>query len=115
MWADPNLKNFHGRIARIEKARAKGYGFEAKGTLGRSATYHRERPLMRLVKALSLVLLTSIGLKGVIHYYVGAAVYDERVTTMMLGEGFDRLGGTLMQADPVTLTISQVLTAVFPK
>ena len=34
--ADQNMVDFYGRVSRIKKARAKGYGFEAVGTLGRS-------------------------------------------------------------------------------
>ena len=34
--ADPNLVDFYSNVARFEKKRAKGYGFDAAGTLGRS-------------------------------------------------------------------------------
>ncbi len=34
--ADPNLVDFYSNVARFEKMRAKGYGFDAAGTLGRS-------------------------------------------------------------------------------
>jgi hypothetical protein len=115
MWADPNLNDFYGRVARIEKAHAKGYGFEAHGTLGRSTTYKRDRSSFRFVKPLALVAIVSLGLKGVIHYYVGAELYDDRVTKLMAGEGFDPVGGTLMQADRVTRAISGFLTGAFPK
>lgn len=115
MWADPNLNDFHGRVMRIEKAHAKGYGFEAKGTMGRSTTWKRDRSVMRLVKPLLLVAAVSLGLKGVIHYYVGAELYGERVAKLMAGDGFDPVGGTLMQADMVTLSISGFLTEVLSK
>ena len=115
MWADPNLNDFYGRVARIEKAHAKGYGIEARGTMGRSTTWKRERSGWRMVKPLLVVLAMGIGLKGVIHYYVGAELYEERVTKLMTGQGFDPVGGALMQADPVTLAISSALSAVFPK
>lgn len=115
MWADPNLNDFYGRVARIEKAHAKGYGFEARGTLGRSSTWKRDRSVWRLVKPLGLVALVGIGLKGVIHYTVGPELYEERVAQLLVGSGFDPVGGALMQADPVTLAISAALTQVFPK
>ncbi|MEZ5796152.1 MAG: hypothetical protein R3D63_00815 [Paracoccaceae bacterium] len=115
MWADPNLNDFYGRVSRIEKAHAKGYGFEARGTMGRSTTFRNGRSSWRFVKPLALVLAIGLGLKGVIHYYVGATLYDERVAQMLTGEGFDPVGGRLMQADPVTLAISSTLEAVFPK
>jgi|GEM_PF-2171816 len=50
--SDPNLADFYGRVARIERARAKGYGFESNGRSGRShylrATRQR-RPLLRVL------------------------------------------------------------------
>lgn len=115
MWADPNLNEFYGRVARIEKAHAKGYGFEAQGTLGRSSTWKRDRSLWRFVKPLLLVLVVGLGLKGVIHHYIGAELYQERVAKLRAGEGFDRIGGALMQADAATVAISSALAAVFPK
>ena len=115
MWADPNLNEFYGRVSRIEKAHAKGYGFEARGTMGRSTTWKRDRSGWWFLKPLCLVFAVGMGLKGVIHHYVGADLYQERVTRLMSGEGFDPVGGTLMQADVVTLSISSMLTEVFPK
>jgi hypothetical protein len=115
MWADPNLNEFYGRVKRIEKAHAKGYGFEARGTLGRSSTWKRDRSAWRFLKPLTLVLAMGLCLKGVIHHYVGAELYQQRVDVLMTGEGFDRVGGTLMQADQVTLAISGAVASVFPK
>ena len=115
MWADPNLNDFYGRVSRIEKAHAKGYGFEAHGTMGRSTTWKRDRSGWWFLKPLLMVLVVGLVMKGVIHYYVGASLYDERVTRMMAGEGFDPVGGTLMQADVVTLAVSGFLTAAFPQ
>jgi hypothetical protein len=115
MWADPNLNEFNGRVARIEKAHAKGYGFEAAGTLGRSSTWKQEKSGWRFLKPLVVVLAMGLGLKGVIHHYVGAELYQERVAKLQAGEGFDRVGGTLMQADAVTLAISAALAEVFPR
>ena len=115
MWADPNLNEFYGRVARIEKAHAKGYGFEAAGTLGRSSTWKQQKSGWRFLKPLVVVLAMGLGLKGVIHYYVGAELYQERVAGLQAGEGFDRVGGMLMQADAATLAISATLAEVFPK
>jgi hypothetical protein len=114
MWADPNLQDFQSRVQRIEKARAKGYGFEAAGTLGRS---HYQRPARRttsFIKPLLFAFLIVVGLKGVIHFKIGGDVYQARVDAMMAGEGFDRLGGWLMTVDPATQAISDFLTKQFP-
>lgn len=114
MWADPNLNEFYGRVERIEKMRSKGYGFEARGTLGRSATFRRERSIGRMVRSLMLVVAIGFALKGAILFYVGVDTYDQRVGELATGTGFDPLAATLMSADPVTRVIAAFLGQVFP-
>lgn len=114
---DPNLADFYGRIARIEKARSKGFGFEASGTLGRSYyTYYsrsRRKGRFSIVKPVMVVLLCGFALKGAIHHQIGEEVYATRVAQLQGGEGFDRLGGYLMQADPVTIFVSTQIDKTF--
>lgn len=114
---DPNLADFYGRIARIEKARSKGFGFEASGTLGRSyyTYYNRSRRKGRfsVMKPLMVVLACGFALKGAIHHQIGDEIYATRVAQLSGGEGFDRLGAYLMQADPVTLFVSHQIDKTF--
>ena len=100
--SDPSLVEFYGRVARIERARAEGYGFEAAGTLGRSY-YTRPQAKRRslLVPMIFLVLCVFV-MKGAIFHAVGAQSYHDRVSSLMAGQGIDQIGGWLMQADPVT-------------
>jgi hypothetical protein len=112
--ADPNLQDFYGRIARIQKARAMGYGFEADGTLGRSYYYRPAKRRRSIAGPLMIVLMCGFGLKGVLHHKVGGDLYQARVDSMMHRDGFERLGGYLMQADPVTLFVSQQLNEFVP-
>ena len=101
--SDPSLVEFYGRVARIERARAQGYGFEAAGTLGRSY-YARPKAKKRslLVPMIFLILCVFL-MKGAIYHAVGAQSYNTRVAGLMAGQGIDQIGGWLMQADPVTL------------
>jgi hypothetical protein len=115
MWVDPNLNDFYSRVSRIEKSHAKGYGFEAKGTLGRKASSRVGSRSLRIVKPLVLGLLLAVGLKGMIHYYIGAQTYESRVSALAAGEGFDPVGAWLMHADPVTLMISSQLQSWLPR
>lgn len=115
MWVDPNLNDFYTRVSRIEKAHAKGYGFEAAGTLGRKAPSRHGSRLMKLVKPLVLVLAVGVGLKGVIHYYVGPQTYESRVGSLAAGSGFDPVGAWLMHADPGTLWVSGQLQSLLPR
>lgn len=114
MYADPNLQDFERRVSRVVKARAKGYGFEAPGTLGRSAMQRPHRRSFSVIRPILVVMLMSVGLKAAIHYKIGGDVYQTRVENLMQGEGFERLGGWLMQADPVTLKLSAWLTSQLP-
>ena len=104
--ADPNLVDFYSNVARFEKMRAKGYGFDAAGTLGRSYFNPTTRKRRSYLLPFVVVLCAGFGLKGMIYQSVGAKSYDQRVQALQVGEGFDRLGGWLMQADPVTVFVA---------
>jgi hypothetical protein len=103
---DPNLRDFYGRISRIEEAHARGHGFEAPGTIGLSRHPRPARRRRSFFGPIFVAVVMAFALKGTIHYKVGAATYDERVQTLLAGQGFDRVGGWLMQADPASIWIS---------
>ncbi|WP_435259866.1 hypothetical protein ACSBLW_08940 [Thioclava sp. FR2] len=110
--SDPSIDEFYSRIAKIEKAREKGFGFEAKGTLGRSFYTRKSRrfrlrmPLMRPAFAL---LVTATVVKAVFLQQLGSEAYHDRVAKLQAGAGIDRLGGVLMSADPVTTALANNL------
>ena len=107
---DPKLRDFYGRITRIEQARSKGHGFEAPGTPGLS--HHPRRAAARrrpILGPVFIAVVMALGLKGAIHCAVGAAPYDHRVDSLLQGKGLDRLGGWLMRADPASLWVSGVI------
>lgn len=108
--ADPNLVDFYGRVARFERARANGYGFDAEGTLGRSYFLKKSPPRRAFKRTALMVVLCIFGMKGAVLQSVGAVSYNDRVASLQAGEGFDRLGGWLMQADPVTLFVADKIT-----
>lgn len=105
---DANLVNFYGRVAKYEKSHAKGYGHEAVGTLGRSVTYGLPKARRRIhILPLVFVAFAAFGLKATILHHVGGAEYQSRVAQLSAGQGFDRLGGWLMQVDPVTAFVAE--------
>ena len=113
--SDPKLAEFHGRVARIKLARAKGYGFEAAGTLGR---FHYTRPKAKrrsLLVPMVFLILCAFLLKGAIYHSVGAQSYNDRVSSLMAGKGIDYIGGWLMQADPVTKFASDNIALAMTK
>lgn len=110
--ADSNMTDFYRRVSRIEKMRAKGYGFEADGTLGRSY-YTRPKAQRRSVLGPILFVAFCVFLmKGVMYHEVGADTYNERVASLMAGSGVDHAGGWVMQADQVTIFIAAKLDAL---
>lgn len=113
--ADPNLIDFYGRIARIESARRMGFGFEAPGTLGRSHYYRPPKKRRSLVAPMLFLALAVVGLKGMILYSIGSDSYNDRVASLMSSQGFDRLGGWMMQADPVTVLAAQQIGVMVSK
>jgi hypothetical protein len=115
MWVDPNLNDFYNRVSRIEKSHAKGYGFEAAGTVRRKASGRGGLRSLKFLKPLALALVLGVGLKGMIHYYVGTQTYESRVSALAAGTGFDPVGAWLMHADPVTLLISDKMQSMLPR
>lgn len=104
--SDPSLAEFNTRIARIQQARAKGHGFEAEGTLGRSFYTQAERRYRKgkvpILRPLLAALILGTAMKALFVHQLGTENYEARVAGLMAGEGIDRIGGWLMQADPVT-------------
>lgn len=108
--SDQNMVEFYKRAARLEQDRARGMGFEAAGTLGRSY-YTRPAAARRslLWPALFLVVVAFV-LKGAILYVTGPETYSARVADLQAAPGMvEQIGGWLMQADPVTLQVSKAI------
>jgi hypothetical protein len=103
---DPNLDDFYRRIARVSVAHAKGFAFEAPGAIGRSAYPRPRRSVLRHFRPLIWLVAGVIAIKAMILHSIGAEVYAARVETLSSGEGFDRVGGFMMQADPATLWLA---------
>ena len=105
---------FQKRIARIERARALGRGFEAEGTLGRSF-YHkpaRKSRRLPLVQPLFSIFVLGTTLKALMILNVGIPDYLSRVEALTSGDGFGRLGSWVMQADPITLATADAIKAM---
>lgn len=104
--SDPNMKDFYSRVGRIERAHSLGYGFEADGTLGRS--FYRRLPVKRrpVFRTGIFLLCFCFGLKGAIHYHLGADNFAQRVAAIEARGGFDAVQGFLMRPDPVTRFVS---------
>ena len=112
---DRNLHDFYGRVARIERARSKGYGFEAPGTLGRSAHHRSGTGRRSFLMPVVFLLICAFLLKGAMYHQVGAELYNARIAGLQSGHGVEPIGGWLMQADPVTIYASDKIEAMLRK
>ena len=110
--ADPNMRDFNGRLRRIDAIHRSGGGFEAAGTLGMSyyAGAKRRRSRSRWLMPVALVLVAILGIKGLVHAQLGAATYDARIATMRVGGTADQIGAYVLQADPLTVYISGIVS-----
>lgn len=105
--ADQDFNEFYARVARVEKARAQGYGFEADGTLGRSHYKRPPRARRRIIVPLFFTLAVFFCLKAALLYQIGHVTYSDRVAQMRSAESsMERVAGTLMQADQLTIWIA---------
>ncbi len=64
-----------------------------------------------------LVVLIVIGFlfKGFLLSYLGEAGYAERVGALSQGSVMEKAGAWVMQADPATVYLSNVISTVLPK
>lgn len=109
---DPNRKDFDARVLRLRRDHALGRGFEAGGTLGRSA-FRRERLRRRPALRVGLFLIAfAFGMKGALHAHLGPEGYAERVAQVSAGSSFAAVQGALMAADPVTLLVADAIGRV---
>lgn len=114
VMANRNLRDFYERIARILRMHAQGYGFEAAGTLGRSYYARRQRLRVPVIAPVLVVMAGVVFLKAMLHAGLGAQDYEARVAALWTGSAFDRVGAFLMQPDPATLWVADLLVRVKP-
>ncbi len=99
---DPNRDDFYGRIARLERAHARGQGHEAAGALGRSAYFRPSPRRLPVLRGSLFVLATAMGLKATLYGGMPQDVYLSRLAALKQGTAIERVGAFLMTPDPVT-------------
>lgn len=60
-------------------------------------------------RGLILLILAVFMFKGYVHYALGDADFNQRIAALSEGTVFEQVGGLAMHADPMTLTISELL------
>jgi hypothetical protein len=61
------------------------------------------------LKGLVLLVMAGFAFKGYLHADLSASVYDARVAQLSSGTAVEQAGAWVMQSDPATLFISDVL------
>jgi hypothetical protein len=101
---DPNMRDFYGRVGRIERTHQQGGGFEAAGTLG--MTYYNslkvKRRRMTWLMPVALVFCTIVAIKAAVLANIGADTYTARIAALSGGDMADKIGAYILQADPLT-------------
>jgi len=112
---DPYIKEFRGRLRRVERIHRRGGGFEAAGTLGRSYYTAQARPRTSWLKPLLLVVAGALLLKAILYVQIGPVDYAGRVELLSQGSQVEKIGAYVMQADSVTVFFGELLAEVLGK
>ena len=99
--ADPQYHEFNRRLRRVERAHRRGHGFEAHGTLGRSAYTARPRQ-SNFLRPLMLIVASGMVLKALLFMHVGELDYRTRVAQLENGPMVEQIGAYVMQPDMAT-------------
>lgn len=100
--SDRNRDDFYGRVARLERAHARGQGHEATGALGRSAFFRPSPRRLPILRGSVFLLAAVMGLKATLYAGMAQDVYLSRLAALKQGTAIERVGAFLMTPDPVT-------------
>lgn len=107
-------KEFDSRLKRIDRHHRKiAQGYTA--TMNRDGllvAVPRRRRLKVPFAGIALLAVVVIAFKGVVHAQLGEAAYEARVETLSAGSQVEKFAGWVMQADPLTLWVSEKAAAV---
>lgn len=110
---DASHKEFHSRVRKIErKSKAMEDGYHARIRKDGLIEMRPDgRPLRRLVPIRSLLALlaAAIGYKVFLLIRMGEAAYAARLDALADGSLASRIGGTLMQIDPLTRMMTDLV------
>ncbi|TCP60864.1 hypothetical protein EV663_10738 [Rhodovulum bhavnagarense] len=111
---DPQMREFHGRLARLDRMHRRGFGFEAPGTIGRSCYTRRNRARLPILRPLIVVAASVLVIKALILSQVGALDYNDRLARAADGSLVERAGAYVMQVDPLTAWLGDALREMVP-
>lgn len=112
--SNPQMKEFSGRLRRIDKIHRRGGGFEADGTLGQShytkeRLRRRRRPLLR--PALTF-LFVMVAFKGFLLASLGPEEYGAKVEGLRQGNVIEQASAFVMAVDPLSSQIARWVSPI---
>ena len=105
---------FERRMRRISRRHSKlSHGYVTSVTSdGLVVAKPKGRSWRWLLRAVVIMALATIILKGVLHSQLGAAAYQAKVDELSAGSSLEQVGSVIMTADPVTLWISSQVSSL---
>jgi len=108
-----SFRDFDSRVHRLnQKAAAMANGYQAKLRRDGLIELAPRRPSLigRLPwKHIAFVAVSAVLYKGWLLYSLGAETYGNTVTHLSAGEGVEKVGAFLMQIDPATRVVAQLM------
>lgn len=108
-------KEFEKRHKRIEKAHAKGRGFEAPGTLSRP--YYRNRAgrghLRGFLHPIGIFILMVLAIKTAMAMHLGTDLYESKLDRLRTASMVGQFSAYILQPDPVSLWSAEILKRNF--
>ena len=105
---DPNMTEFYGRVARLQKGACERLWVRGARELWAARFTTRGRTAKTAVGpgtcCLFLMCLRDLPAQRctIYHSVVGAQSYNDRVAALMASDGIERIGGWLMQEEAAT-------------
>ena len=111
--ADRQMQDFYRRAGRYERAHAKGLGFEAPGTLGRSAQRKRRGLNVPILAPLAVFFLVCLLMKAAITLQLGPDLYAMRLDRLHNGTAVERVGAIFLAPDRISGWLAAEIDRIF--
>jgi hypothetical protein len=106
---DEQHRQFGSRVKRIDKRHRKLVGGYATNMTndGLIIPVPQRRRMRVPFAGVALLAIGLIAIKGVAYSVIGSSVYDARISALANGTQIERVGAWVMQADPLTVWVSE--------
>lgn len=109
MMSDPNIEEFYGRVARIERDHANGVSFVAEGTLGRVPERRSARRGAALIRSFAFLMVLLVAFKAVLMDQVGEATYRDKIAALQSGSVPERISGAIIAPDALSVWLAGLI------